>query len=133
LSPTWTTTATGPVHHNGIYHRPNDLDYLAYVGTPSYRLPLRDGMGRAAPDPDSGKMPRIPIANYAYRNNGDLTFTNQAQAWGLRTSGFLERRGLPGLEQQGAPDLVVNRLEAPAAILSQPRRSSPKSTTCRSS
>jgi len=33
------------------------------------------------------EMPQIPIASYAFRNNGDLTFTNQAQAWGLGQPG----------------------------------------------
>src|SRR5206468_2597362 len=72
---------------NGIYHRPNDLDYLAYVGDPVVQASLRNGMGGL-----SGalirKMPRIPVANYAYRNNRDLTFTNQANAWGLAQPGF---------------------------------------------
>jgi hypothetical protein len=100
---------------NGIFHRPNDLDYLAYVSNPVMQASLRDGMAglrRAL----VAKMPQIPIANYAYRNNGDLTFTNQAQAWGLAQAGFSNGAAYVDLNNSGALDLVVNRLEAPAAI-----------------
>ena len=100
---------------NGIYHRPNDLDYLAYVANPVVQASLRDGM-TGLRRTLIGKMPRIPTANYAYRNNGDLTFTNQAQAWGLAQAGFSNGAAYVDLNNSGALDLVVNRLEAPAAI-----------------
>src|SRR6266436_4815290 len=100
---------------NGIYHRPNDLDYLAYVSGPVVQASLRDGMAGLRRTL-IGKMPRVPTANYAYRNNGDLTFTNQAQAWGLAQPGFSNGAAYVDLNNSGALDLVVNRLEAPAAI-----------------
>src|SRR5256886_14240362 len=52
---------------SGIYHRPNDLDYLTYVSNPTVQASLRDGMAglsRAV----IAKMPHVPVANYAYRN-----------------------------------------------------------------
>jgi len=100
---------------NGIYHRPNDLDYLAYVGMPVVQASLRDGMAGLARTL-IGKMPQIPIANYAYRNNRDLTFTNQARAWGLEQPGFSNGAAYVDLNNSGALDLVVNRTDAPAAI-----------------
>src|SRR6059036_143367 len=62
------------------------------------------------------KMPHVPVANYAYRNNGDLTFTNQARAWGLAQPGFSNGATYADLNNSGALDLVVNRIDAPAAI-----------------
>jgi hypothetical protein len=100
---------------NGIYHRPNDLDYLAYVSEPVVQASLREGMAglsRAL----IGKMPHIPIASYAYRNNGDLTFTNQAQAWGLGQPGFANGAAYADLNNSGALDLIVNKIGAPASI-----------------
>src|SRR6266550_1917628 len=100
---------------SGIYHRPNDLDYLTYVSNPTVQASLRDGMAglsRAV----IGKMPHVPVANYAYRNNGDLTFTNQARAWGLAQPGFSNGATYADLNNSGALDLVVNRIDAPAAI-----------------
>src|SRR3989449_9126691 len=63
-----------------------------------------------------GKMPHIPVANFAYRNNGDLTFTNQARAWGLAQPGFSNGAAYADLNNSGALDLIVNRIDAPAAI-----------------
>jgi len=100
---------------SGIYHRPNDLDYLTYVSNPTVQASLRDGMAglsRAIIE----KMPHVPVANYAYRNNGDLTFTNQARAWGLAQPGFSNGATYADLNNSGALDLVVNRIDARAAI-----------------
>src|SRR5438445_3404842 len=67
-------------------------------------------------------MPQVPIANYAYHNNRDLTFTNQAQAWGLGQRAFSNGAGYLDLNNSGALDLVVNRIDAPAAIYSNRAR-----------
>src|SRR2546422_3160962 len=61
-------------------------------------------------------MPDDPIANHAYRNNGDLTFTNMAKPWGLAQPGFSNGAVYADLNNSGALDLVVNNLNAPAAI-----------------
>jgi hypothetical protein len=99
----------------GIYRRPNDLDYLGYVGNPVIQTSLAKGMAGL-----SGtlirKMPQVPIASYAYRNNGDLTFTNMAEAWGLGEPGFANGAAYVDLNNSGALDLVVNKINAPAAI-----------------
>ena len=100
---------------NGIYHRPNDLDYLAYVANPVVQASLRDGMSGLR-HALIAKMPQVPIANYAYRNNGDLTFTNQAREWGLAHPGFANGAAYVDLNNSGALDLVVNRIDAPVAI-----------------
>src|SRR2546430_3353743 len=71
----------------GIYRRPNDLDYLAYVGNPVVQASLRQGFGQLA-GTLIRKMPQVPTPNYAYRNNRDLTFTNQTRAWGLAEPGI---------------------------------------------
>ena len=61
-------------------------------------------------------MPQVPLANHAFRNNGDLTFTNMAEAWGLAEPGFSNGAAYVDLNNSGALDLVVNRINAPAAI-----------------
>src|SRR5437667_6817679 len=100
---------------SGIYHRPNDLDYLTYVGNPVIQASLADGMAGLARTLIR-KMPQVPIPNYAYHNNGDLTLTNLAEAWGLAQRGFSNGAAYVDLNNSGALDLVVNRLNAPAAI-----------------
>ena len=61
-------------------------------------------------------MPQIPLPNYAYRNMGDLTFTDMAAAWGLAQPGFSNGAVYVDLNNSGALDLVVNNINAPATI-----------------
>ncbi|MEX1185748.1 MAG: VCBS repeat-containing protein [Gemmatimonadaceae bacterium] len=100
---------------NGVYRRPNDLDYINYVGNEAVQASLSQGITRenlALLE----KMPRVPLANFAYRNNGDLTFTNMAERWGLAQPGFSNGAVYVDLNNTGALDLVVNNVNAPAAI-----------------
>lgn len=100
---------------NGIYRRPNDLDYINYVGNAAIQASLEKGI-----TPENltllDKMPKIPVPNYAYRNNGDLTFTRMAEEWGLAQPGFSNGAVYVDLNNSGALDLVVNNVNAPAGI-----------------
>src|SRR5882762_2800727 len=93
----------------GIYRRPNDLDYIASL----------DSIPAGTEPPVArliAKMPHVPQPNYAFHNNGDLTFTNVAAAWGLDAAGFSNGAAYVDLDNDGALDLVVNNLNAPAAV-----------------
>jgi hypothetical protein len=100
---------------NGIYRRPNDLDYINYVGNEAVQASLGESI-TAQNLTLLERMPRIPIPNFAFRNNGDLTFTNLAEAWGLAQPGFSNGAAYVDLDNSGALDLVVNNVNAPAAI-----------------
>ncbi len=101
---------------SGIYRRPNDLDYISLVGQEAVQASLAAGITPQNLTPLLEKMPHIPLANRVYRNNGDLTFTNMADPWGLGQPGFSNGAAYVDLDNDGALDLVVNNLNAPAAI-----------------
>src|SRR3989454_1404814 len=101
---------------NGIYRRPNDLDYLAAVRDSAIQAALAIGISSGLLRRLPHLMPHVPIANYAFHNNGALTFTNMAQPWGLAQPGFSNGAVYADLNNSGALDLVVNNLNAPAAI-----------------
>src|SRR5436190_5493566 len=93
----------------GISRRPNDLDYIAsFDSVPSGVEPPAARL--------IAKMPHVPQPNYAFHNNGDLTFTNLAAAWGLGAAGFSNGAAYVDLDNDGALDLVVNNLNAPATV-----------------
>jgi enediyne biosynthesis protein E4 len=100
---------------NGIYRRPNDLDYINYVGNEAVQASLSKGVTRDNLSLLS-RMPQVPLPNYAFRNNGDLTFSNMAPAWGLAQPGFSNGAVYVDLNNSGALDLVVNNVNAPASI-----------------
>ena len=100
---------------NGIYRRPNDLDYINYVGNDAMQASLEKGITEENLTL-LNRMPQIPLPNYAYRNNGDLTFTNMAESWGLAQPGFSNGATYVDLNNSGTLDLVVNNINAPAGI-----------------
>ncbi|MGQ0561793.1 MAG: VCBS repeat-containing protein [Gemmatimonadota bacterium] len=100
---------------NGIFRRPNDLDYINYVGNEAIQASLQKGITQENLTLLQ-RMPQIAIPNYAYRNNRDLTFTNSAEAWGLAQPGFSNGAAYVDLNNSGALDLVVNNINAPASI-----------------
>jgi hypothetical protein len=100
---------------NGIYRRPNDLDYIAHVNNPVVQAGLARDFGKTSLDLFK-VMPQVPLANYAYHNNGDLTFTNRAREWGLGVEGFSNGAAYVDLDNDGDLDLVVNNINAPASI-----------------
>ncbi|MEE9167120.1 MAG: VCBS repeat-containing protein [Candidatus Neomarinimicrobiota bacterium] len=109
---------------NGILRRPNDLDYLSYLGQDEVRMLLGGGTARQTPLPIEEDilteilrhMPSVPEANYAFHSQGDLTFMNRAGEWGLGDPGFSTGAAYADFDNDGAMDLVVNNVNSPAAI-----------------
>jgi enediyne biosynthesis protein E4 len=107
---------------NGISRRPNDLDYINYISNEAIQASLEQGITEENLVLLS-RMPQIPIANYAFRNDGSvasgessLTFTDMAAEWGLGQPGFSNGAVYVDLNNDGALDLVVNNINAPASV-----------------
>ncbi len=100
---------------NGIYRRPNDLDYIEHVSNEAVQASLAHGI-TAQNISLLHKMPQVPLAKFAFRNNGDLTFTDMATTWGVAQTGFSNGAVYVDLNNTGALDLVVNNVNAPASI-----------------
>jgi len=101
---------------NGMYRRPNDMDYISYIGNEAIQASLAKGINEKSLKNLLQHMPQTPMAKYAYRNNRDLTFTNMAEEWGLAQPGFSNGAAYVDLNNSGSLDLVVNNINAPASI-----------------
>ncbi|HMH25337.1 MAG TPA: CRTAC1 family protein, partial [Gemmatimonadaceae bacterium] len=100
---------------NGIYRRPNDMDYITYVGNEA----VQKSLGEKITEANLAllkKMPQVPQSKYAFRNDGNYAFTNVAEAWGLAQPGFSNGAAYADLNNSGNLDLVVNNINAPASI-----------------
>ncbi len=100
---------------NGIPRRPNDLDYIKFIED------NREAINSTGPDRIGdlaliAKMPEEKIANYAYHNNGDLTFTNMAAEWGMGQKAWSNTCLYADLDKDGDLDFVTSNLNEPAFI-----------------
>ena len=100
---------------SGIWRRPTDLDYLAYVAEPGVQTSLAKGITRENLTLIQ-RMPHLPALNRAFRNSGDLRFSDVTREWGLAQAGFSNGAVYVDLNNSGALDLVVNRMNEPATI-----------------
>lgn len=94
---------------NGIWRRPNDLDYLRYISN-------RQIQAVASDQTLVEKMPMGKAENYAFRNRGNLTFEDVSTAWGLNLYGVSNGAVFADLDNDGDQDLILNNLNARASI-----------------
>jgi len=62
------------------------------------------------------QMPTEPLANYAFKNNGNLAFANKAADWGLAKPSFSNGAAYGDLDNDGDLDLVVNNVNSPLSV-----------------
>ncbi len=108
----------------GIYRRPNDLDYINYVGNEAVQASLARGVSRENLALLQ-RMPQVPLPSHAFRNEGGMRFRDQAAAWGLADPGFATGAAYADLDNDGALDLVVNRVNAPLGVYRNRTRALP--------
>jgi hypothetical protein len=71
-------------------------------------------------------MPSTKLPNYIFRNNHDLTFTNEVKNWGLDEPSISNGAVYADLDNDGDLDLVVNNINQPAFIYQNMSRENDK-------
>ncbi|MEO5591490.1 MAG: VCBS repeat-containing protein, partial [Chitinophagaceae bacterium] len=102
---------------NGINRDITDQDYIQYSAGEYENI--RNQILKKKNDVIKKLIDLIPshaISNYAFSNNGDLTFTNKAKQWGLDAPGFSNGSAYGDLDNDGDLDLVVNNVNMPGFV-----------------
>ena len=63
-----------------------------------------------------GQIPTVKLHNYAFHNNGNLTFSDLTQAWGLNTPSFSNGAVYVDLDNDGDMDMVINNINDEAMV-----------------
>lgn len=92
---------------NGFPKDVSDHDFMVYsdnvtAGTPKSEI--------------VSKIPQIKLRNYAYRNNGDVTFSNTTFDWGLGIPSFSSGAAFADLDNNGTIDLVISNINDEAFV-----------------
>ena len=64
----------------------------------------------------SEMVPQVKVPNYAFKNNGDLTFSNVGTNWGLAQPDFSNGAVYVDLDNDGDLDYVVNNINDEASV-----------------
>lgn len=100
---------------NGIYKDLLDQDFLNIYSNPSIMRSMIKTEESAILRLIE-MIPSVKIPNYAFHNNGDLTFTNYSSSWGLNTPSFSNGAAYGDLDNDGDLDLVVNNVNMPPFV-----------------
>jgi len=92
---------------NGFPKDVTDHDFIAYRNN-AYAI----GSKKMVLD----QVPSVKIHNYAFKNNGDLTFKDETQNWGLMEPTFSNGAAYADLNNDGAMDMIINNTNDEALI-----------------
>lgn len=100
---------------NGFLRDLGNLDYINYQNI--YDNPLGDYEAKLQKKLESIRdLPPAKLTNYAYRNNGDVTFENVTKEWGINTPSCSNGAAYADLDNDGDLDLIVNNVNQPAFL-----------------
>ena len=100
---------------NGVNRDVTNLDFMNFFADEAYHKMVLTGKKREI-DELLRQIPRTPLPNKVYRNNGNLKFTDAGEQWGLAQGSFSNGAAYGDLDNDGDLDLVVNNINQQAFV-----------------
>lgn len=92
---------------NGFPKDVTDHDFVGFRSQ-SYNI--------ASKDYTLSQIPQVKLHNYAFHNNGNVTFDNVTNNWGFTTPSFSNGAAYADLDNDGDMDMVVNNINDEAFV-----------------
>ena len=86
---------------NGFPKDVSDHDFISYRKDATVFLPKSEIIKQ---------IPEVKLHNYAFHNNGDLTFKDATNDWGLQQLTFSSGAAWADLDNDGAPDMIISNI-----------------------
>ena len=100
---------------NGVNRDVTNLDFMNFFADETYHKMVLSGKKKEI-EQLLQQIPRTPLPNKAFRNNGDLRFSDMASAWGFTDPSFSNGAAYGDLDNDGDLDLIVNNENQPAFV-----------------
>jgi len=92
---------------NGFPRDVSDHDFMAY---------RNQNKGVVSNKSILDQIPEVKLHNYGFRNNGDLTFSDESFNWGLEQPTFSNGVAYADFDNDGALDMVINNINDEALL-----------------
>jgi enediyne biosynthesis protein E4 len=100
---------------NGFYRDLGDQDYIHYQA--KLNNPMGNQSAKRAEKLKAIKtLANIPLQDYLFENNNDLTFTKRSADWGFNEPGFSNGACYADLDNDGDLELIINQFNSKAKI-----------------
>src|SRR5450631_1751688 len=100
---------------NGVNKDVTNLDFMDFFANDVLQKMVLGGKKEAS-DEILKDVPVHPMLHKAYRNQGNLSFTDVGQDWGFTQASFANGAAYADLDNDGAMDLIINNENGPAFI-----------------
>ena len=100
---------------NGVHRDVTNQDFIDFFANDIIQEMVMTGEKEEVQEVIS-KMPSLPQPNKFFKNNGDLTFQDSGEAFGLSDVSFSNGSAYGDLDNDGDLDLIVNNINQPAFV-----------------